>query len=93
MTAVDQSPGATGTEAGAGTGDDDAARPTPVDRVDLVTQIRQLAGCDPADVQRIVDDVLAALDRVAGGRHRGPLPPESRPAAGADEGGRTADPG
>lgn len=57
------------------------------DAADLAAQIRELAGCDPADVQRVVSDVLAALERVAGGRLHEPL---AEPGA---EGGRTTDPG
>jgi hypothetical protein len=34
---------------------------------ELVAQIRELAGENPADVQQVVADVLAALDRVTGG--------------------------
>ncbi|GAB3818175.1 hypothetical protein [Micromonospora zhanjiangensis] len=42
---------------------------------DLVAQIRDLAGSDPAGVQQVVAEVLAALDRASGGRLRDQLPP------------------
>jgi hypothetical protein len=45
------------------------------DAADLVAQIRQLAGHDPAGVQQVVAEVLAALDRASGGRLRDQLPP------------------
>lgn len=113
MTVVNHSPGATGTGTGDDAArltsvdsvELDRVDPVegapveeaPVDAVDLVAQIRQLAGCDPADVRRVVGDVLDALDRVAGGRLREQLPPDIRADIRSDfgggEGGRTADPG
>lgn len=51
---------------GGAAGDSDAA--------DLVAQIRQLAGHDPAGVQQVVAEVLAALDRASGGALRDQLP-------------------
>lgn len=57
---------------------------------DVVAQIRQLAvqDHDPAAVQRVVADVLAALDRAilnsARQRPSGPRPPEPMPSADAD---------
>ncbi|MEV4758174.1 hypothetical protein AB0J86_24070 [Micromonospora sp. NPDC049559] len=44
------------------------------DAAELITQIRQLAGADPAGVQQVVSDVLAALDRATGGALRDQLP-------------------
>jgi hypothetical protein len=41
---------------------------------ELIAQLRQLAGADPAGVQQVVADVLAALDRAAGGALRDQLP-------------------
>ncbi|MEH1099091.1 hypothetical protein [Micromonospora sp. CPCC 205561] len=67
MTAPDQ---ATGAEVA----DDDAA--------ELVAQLRELAGADPADVRQVVAEVLAALDRVAGGALREHLPETIRLDAG-----------
>lgn len=64
-----------------------AAGPGGLNAFDLAARIRQLAGCDPADVQRVIGDVLAELERVTGGRVRERL---AEPGA---EGGRTSDPG
>ncbi|MFC4148928.1 hypothetical protein ACFO0M_21955 [Micromonospora mangrovi] len=69
MTAPDQA-------AGGVAGDDDAA--------ELVAQLRELAGADPADVRQVVAEVLAALDRVAGGALREHLPEAIRADAGLD---------
>jgi len=44
------------------------------DATELIAQIRALAGPDPAGVQQVVADVLAALDRAAGGALRDQLP-------------------
>jgi hypothetical protein len=44
------------------------------DAAELIAQIRQLAGNDPAAVQQVIADVLAALDRAAGGALRDQLP-------------------
>lgn len=46
---------------------------------DLIAQIRQLAAHDPAGVQQVVADVLAALDHATGG---GLQPPEGVPLGG-----------
>ncbi|WP_432956187.1 hypothetical protein [Micromonospora haikouensis] len=61
-------------QAGDAPPDDDAA--------ELVAQLRDLAGADPADVRRVVAEVLAALDRVAGGALRDHLPESIRADAG-----------
>ncbi|MFI2662420.1 hypothetical protein [Micromonospora carbonacea] len=63
-------------QAGGAPPDDDAA--------ELVAQLRDLAGADPADVRRVVAEVLAALDRVAGGALREHLPESIRADAGLD---------
>ncbi|MGR6316717.1 hypothetical protein Q2K19_09445 [Micromonospora soli] len=57
-----------------GTTDDDAA--------ELIAQLRELAGADPADVRQVVAEVLAALDRAAGGALREHLPETIRVDAG-----------
>jgi hypothetical protein len=57
-------------------GDDDAT--------ELVAQLRELAGANPADVRRVVAEVLTALDRVAGGALREHLPEAVRADAGLD---------
>ncbi|MGW0432438.1 hypothetical protein ACWDV4_07810 [Micromonospora sp. NPDC003197] len=44
------------------------------DAAELIAQIRALAGPDSAGAQQIVADVLAALDRAAGGALRDQLP-------------------
>ncbi|MEH1012364.1 hypothetical protein V6U90_04450 [Micromonospora sp. CPCC 206060] len=44
------------------------------DANDLVAELRQLAGPDPAGVRQVVAEVLAALDRAAGGALRDQLP-------------------
>ncbi len=56
--------------------DDDAA--------ELVAQLKELAGADPADVRQVVAEVLAALDRAAGGALREHLPATIRAEAGLD---------
>ncbi|MEO3776097.1 hypothetical protein ABGB16_04410 [Micromonospora sp. B11E3] len=66
MTGADRVPGAAP--------DDDAA--------ELVAQLKELAGADPADVRQVVAEVLAALDRVAGGALREHLPEAIRVDAG-----------
>ncbi|TDC36461.1 hypothetical protein E1211_13320 [Micromonospora sp. 15K316] len=66
--------------------------PEPTDRVDatdddaaeLIAQLRELAGADPADVRQVVAEVLAALDRAAGGALRDHLPETIRVDAGLD---------
>ncbi|WP_341718562.1 hypothetical protein QQG74_01820 [Micromonospora sp. FIMYZ51] len=52
------------------------------DAAELVDQLRELAGADPADVRQVVSEVLAALDRAAGGTLREHLPETIR--AGLD---------
>jgi hypothetical protein len=69
MTGPDQAAGAEAT-------DDDAA--------ELIAQLRELAGADPADVRQVVAEVLAALDRAAGGALREHLPETIRLDAGLD---------
>ncbi|MEE6261208.1 hypothetical protein [Plantactinospora sonchi] len=44
---------------------------------ELIAQLRELAGPDPATVRTVVSDVLAALDRVSGGALREQLPYDS----------------
>ena len=44
----------------------------------------ELAGADPADVRQVVAEVLAALDRAAGGALREHLPEAIRLDAGLD---------
>lgn len=51
---------------------------------ELVTQLRELAGADPADVRQVVVEVLTALDRAAGGALREHLPETIRVDAGLD---------
>ncbi|GGM21300.1 MULTISPECIES: DUF2267 domain-containing protein [Micromonospora] len=48
--------------------------PTEDDAAELVAQLRELAGADPADARQVVSEVLAALDRAAGGGLRAHLP-------------------
>ncbi|MFG2061542.1 hypothetical protein ACGFIK_08960 [Micromonospora sp. NPDC048871] len=55
------------------------------DAAELVAQLRDLAGADPADVRQVVSEVLAALDRAAGGALREHLPETIR--AGLDAAG------
>jgi hypothetical protein len=62
----------------------ESAPPTGTDAAELVAQIRQLAGADPAGVQQVVADVLAALDRAAGGALRDQLPDGLLFAGGSD---------
>ncbi|XTZ17141.1 hypothetical protein ACQSSU_07180 [Micromonospora echinospora] len=54
------------------------------DTRELVDQLRQLAGADPATVRQVVAEVLAALDRVAGGALRDQLPEAIRLDVGLD---------
>ncbi|TDB82167.1 hypothetical protein [Micromonospora sp. KC721] len=54
------------------------------DAAELVAQLRELAGADPADVRQVVAEVLTALDRVAGGALREHLPATIRADAGLD---------
>ena len=44
------------------------------DAAELIAELRNLAGDDPAGVRQVVAEVLAALDRVAGGALRDELP-------------------
>ncbi|MGN9774734.1 hypothetical protein ACTMS0_02955 [Micromonospora sp. H33] len=62
--------------ADATTTDDDAA--------ELIAQLKELAGADPGDVRQVVAEVLAALDRAAGGALREHLPATIRAEAGLD---------
>jgi hypothetical protein len=67
----------TGTDqGGVAATDDDAA--------ELIAQLKDLAGADPADVRQVVAEVLAALDRAAGGALREHLPQAIRVDAGLD---------
>ncbi|MER7164595.1 hypothetical protein [Micromonospora sp. NPDC000207] len=59
MTGADPSAGEPATE-------DDAA--------ELVAQLKELAGADPVAARQVVSEVLAALDRAAGGSLREHLP-------------------
>ncbi|TDC83363.1 hypothetical protein E1193_09000 [Micromonospora sp. KC606] len=56
------------------------------DAAELVAQLRELAGADPADARQVVAEVLTALDRVAGGALREHLPATIRADAGLDNG-------
>ncbi|QOC94106.1 hypothetical protein [Micromonospora craniellae] len=58
------------------------------DAAELAGQLRDLAGTDPADVRQVVSEVLAALDRAAGGALREHLPETIR--AGLDAASPTA---
>ena len=62
------------------TGPDHAA--TDDDAAELITQLRELAGADPTEVRQVVAEVLAALDRAAGGALRDHLPETIRLDAG-----------
>ncbi|GAB3156024.1 hypothetical protein GCM10027290_53160 [Micromonospora sonneratiae] len=50
------------------------AHPAGTDAAELIDQLRQLAGADPAGAQQVIADVLAALDRAAGGALRAQSP-------------------
>ncbi|MEU4778666.1 hypothetical protein [Micromonospora sp. NPDC023633] len=54
------------------------------DATELIAQLKELAGADPADVRQVVAEVLAALDRAAGGALREHLPETIRHDAGLD---------
>ncbi|WP_091244383.1 hypothetical protein [Micromonospora matsumotoense] len=54
------------------------------DAIELVAQLRELAGADPAEVRKVVAEVLGALDRAAGGALRDQLPATIRADAGLD---------
>lgn len=81
----------------AGAEQQDDVVPPEGDTDELVAQIRELVGSDPAEVRQVVAEVLAALDRVAGGALRDQLPaairlaPEHRQSAA--DGLLTVDPG
>ncbi|WBB65438.1 hypothetical protein [Micromonospora sp. WMMD812] len=62
----------------------DPAAATDDDAAELIAQLRELAGADPADVRQVVAEVLAALDRAAGGALREHLPETIRVDAGLD---------
>jgi hypothetical protein len=62
------------------TGPDQAT--TDDDAAELIAQLTELAGADPADVRQVVAEVLAALDRAAGGALREHLPETIRLDAG-----------
>ncbi len=62
----------------------DLTAPTDDDAAELVAQLKELAGADPADVRQVVAEVLAALDRAAGGALRDHLPATIRAEAGLD---------
>ncbi|MDM4722080.1 hypothetical protein QTQ03_21735 [Micromonospora sp. WMMA1363] len=62
----------------------DGTAPTDDDDAELIAQLRALAGADPADVRQVVAEVLAALDRAAGGALREHLPATIRAEAGLD---------
>ncbi|MCZ7440264.1 hypothetical protein O7598_27965 [Micromonospora sp. WMMC241] len=62
------------------TGSDHTA--TDDDAAELIAQLRELAGADPAEVRQVVAEVLAALDRAAGGALRDHLPETIRLDAG-----------
>ncbi|WP_446217894.1 hypothetical protein [Micromonospora sp. IBHARD004] len=68
------------------TGPDQAAAraATDDDAAELIAQLKELAGADPADVRQVVAEVLAALDRAAGGALRDHLPETIRTDAGLD---------
>ncbi|MGC5332039.1 hypothetical protein [Micromonospora sp. DT62] len=54
------------------------------DATELIAQLKELAGADPADVRQVVAEVLAALDLAAGGALREHLPETIRHDAGLD---------
>ncbi|MEU5562774.1 MULTISPECIES: hypothetical protein [Micromonospora] len=62
----------------------DRVQATDDDAAELIAQLRELAGADPADVRQVVAEVLAALDRAAGGALRDHLPETIRVDAGLD---------
>ncbi|WP_074319089.1 hypothetical protein [Micromonospora cremea] len=62
----------------------DPVAATDDDAAELIAQLRALAGADPADVRQVVAEVLAALDRAAGGALREHLPETIRVDAGLD---------
>ncbi|QDY06056.1 hypothetical protein FJK98_01840 [Micromonospora sp. HM134] len=62
----------------------DPTTPTDDDAAELVAQLRELAGADPAEVRQVVAEVLGALDRAAGGALRDHLPAAVRAYDGLD---------
>ncbi|MFI5835131.1 hypothetical protein ACIA5A_15805 [Micromonospora sp. NPDC051300] len=62
------------------TGSDHTA--TDDDAAELIAQLKELAGADPTEVRQVVAEVLAALDRAAGGALRDHLPETIRLDAG-----------
>ncbi|MEU4401371.1 MULTISPECIES: hypothetical protein [Micromonospora] len=62
----------------------DPVAATDDDAAELIAQLRALAGADPAEVRQVVAEVLAALDRAAGGALREHLPETIRVDAGLD---------
>ncbi|MEV0809379.1 hypothetical protein [Micromonospora sp. NPDC050200] len=66
------------------TGPDQVGEATDDDAAELIAQLKELAGADPADVRQVVAEVLAALDRAAGGALRDHLPEAIRVDAGLD---------
>ncbi|WP_406074323.1 hypothetical protein [Micromonospora sp. NBC_01638] len=62
----------------------DPVAATDDDAAELVAQLRALAGADPVEVRQVVAEVLAALDRAAGGALREHLPEAIRVDAGLD---------
>ncbi|WFE37940.1 hypothetical protein [Micromonospora sp. WMMD998] len=60
----------------------DHATATDDDAAELVAQLTELAGADPVAVRQVVAEVLAALDRAAGGALRDHLPETIRLDAG-----------
>ncbi|MEH1056032.1 hypothetical protein V6U89_12560 [Micromonospora sp. CPCC 206171] len=66
------------------TGSEQVGGATDEDAAELIAQLKELAGADPADVRQVVAEVLAALDRAAGGALREHLPETIRVDAGLD---------
>ncbi|MEW2426802.1 hypothetical protein AB0877_02180 [Micromonospora sp. NPDC047644] len=62
----------------------DPVAATDDDAAELISQLRELAGADPVEVRQVVAEVLAALDRAAGGALREHLPETIRVDAGLD---------
>lgn len=90
MTGADRADGAESSAAhGSSPGEPEAGRPaadepaptrpatgTGAEAAELISQLRELAGPDPHTVRTVVDEVLAALDRVSGGTLRDQVPAE-----------------
>ncbi|MFY1587368.1 hypothetical protein ACN267_22985 [Micromonospora sp. WMMD734] len=62
----------------------DPAIPADDDAAELVAQLRELAGADPAEVRQVVAEVLGALDKAAGGALRDHLAGAIRTGDGLD---------